>query len=225
MTTSVSDLLAPVDMEEPSADGVTPRTLRDYQVQAADAVEDQWREGYERTSVVLPTGSGKPVADHELVPTPDRGFVRMCDLKVGDYVFGSDGEPTRIVHVDPQGVIPLRRVHFDDGAHVVAGAGHLWEIKRRRRLPRVETTDWIRKQGYQDYDGYMWRLPIIDPVNYPERDLPLDPYLMGTLIANGSMKTGPIITTPDTHVIDELERRGVVLNKHQVAEKLSLIHI
>lgn len=219
MTTSVSDLLAPVEKEEPSADGVTPRTLRDYQVQAADAVEDQWREGYERTSVVLPTGSGKPIFDNELVPTPDRGFVRMSDLKVGDYVFGSDGEPTRIVHVDPQGVIPLRRVHFDDGASVVAGAGHLWEIKRKGRFPRVETTDWIRKQGYQDRDGYMWRLPIIDPVNYPARDLPLDPYLMGTLIANGSMKTGPVITTPDTHVIDELERRGVVLNKHHVDEK------
>ena len=213
-----TDLLAPVD-DEPAAGGVEPRELRPYQKEAADAAEDMWREGYERTSVVLPTGSGKPVADHELVPTPDRGFVRMSDLRVGDYVFGSDGEPTRIVHVDPQGVIPLRRVHFDDGSSVVAGAGHLWEIKRKGRFPRVETTDWIRKQGYQDRDGYMWRLPIIDPVNYPARDLPLDPYLMGTLIANGSMKTGPIITTPDTHVIDELERRGVFLNKHQVDEK------
>lgn len=213
-----TDLLAPVD-DEPAAGGVEPRELRPYQKEAADAAEDMWREGYERTSVVLPTGSGKPVADHELVPTPDRGFVRMSDLRVGDYVFGSDGEPTRIVHVDPQGVIPLRRVHFDDGSSVVAGAGHLWEIKRKGRFPRVETTDWIRKQGYQDRDGYMWRLPIIDPVNYPARDLPLDPYLVGTLIANGDMKSGPVITTPDTHVIDELERRGVFLNKHQVDEK------
>lgn len=213
------DLLRPVEDEHAGDTGITPRTLRPYQVDAADAVEQQWGEGYERTSVVLPTGSGKPVANHELVPTPDQGFVRMDELKVGDFVFGSDGEPTRIVHVEPQGVIPLRRVHFDDGASVVAGAGHLWEIKRKGRLPRVETTDWIRKQGYEDYNGYMWRLPIIDPVNYPPRELPLDPYLMGTLIANGSMKTGPVITTPDTHVIDELERRGVVLNKHRVAEK------
>lgn len=210
------DELRPVDPEPVGADGTTPRVLRDYQVEAADAVEQQWREGFERTSVVLPTGTGKPIYDHELVPTPDRGFVRMCDLKVGDYVFGSDGEPTRIVHVDPQGVIPLRRIHFDDGSHVVAGAGHLWEIKRKGRLPRVETTDWIRKQGYQDRDGYMWRLPIIDPVNYPARDLPLDPYLVGTLIANGDLKYVPDVTTPDTHVIDELERRGVVLNKHKI---------
>lgn len=213
-----TDLLAPVD-DEPAAGGAEPRQLRPYQKEAADAAEQQWREGYERTSVIMATGSGKPIFNNELVPTPDRGFVRMSDLRVGDYVFGSDGEPTRIVHVDPQGVIPLRRIHFDDGSSVVAGAGHLWEIKRRRRLPRVETTDWIRKQGYQDRDGYMWRLPIIDPVNYPARDLPLDPYLMGTLIANGSMKSGPVITTPDTHVIDELERRGVFLNKYQVDEK------
>ena len=210
-----TDLLAPVD-DEPAAGGVEPRQLRPYQKEAADAAEQQWREGYERTSVIMATGSGKPIFDNELVPTPDRGFVRMSDLRVGDYVFGSDGEPTRIVHVDPQGVIPLRRVHFDDGASVVAGAGHLWEIKRKGRFPRVETTDWIRKQGYQDRDGYMWRLPIIDPVNYPARDLPLDPYLVGTLIANGDLKSGPDVTTPDIHVIDELERRGVFLNKHKI---------
>lgn len=208
-----TDLLAPVD-DEPAAGGVEPRELRPYQKEAADAAEQQWREGYERTSVVLPTGSGKPVADHELVPTPDRGFVRMCDLKVGDYVFGSDGEPTRIVHVDPQGVIPLRRLHFDDGSSVVAGAGHLWEIKRKGRFPRVETTDWIRKQGYQDRDGYMWRLPIIDPVNYPTRDLPLDPYLVGSLIANGSLKYGPALVTPDEHVANEISRRGCDIRKH-----------
>ena len=77
MTTSVSDLLAPVEKEEPSADGVTPRTLRDYQVEAADAVEDQWRDGFERTSVVLPTGSGKPIYDHERVPTPDLSLIHI----------------------------------------------------------------------------------------------------------------------------------------------------
>lgn len=208
-----TDLLAPVD-DEPAAGGATPRELRPYQKEAADAAEDMWREGYERTSVVLPTGSGKPVANHELVPTPDRGFVRMSDLRVGDHVFGSDGEPTRIVHVDPQGVIPLRRLHFDDGSSVIAGAGHLWEIKRRRRLPRVETTDWIRKQGYQDCDGYMWRLPIIDPVNYPARDLPLDPYLVGSLIANGSLKTTSVLVTPDEYVTKEIARRGADIRKH-----------
>ncbi|AXN53326.1 DNA helicase [Mycobacterium phage Thonko] len=38
---------------------VEPRQLRDYQIEAADAVEREWAKGKRRTGVVLPTGSGK----------------------------------------------------------------------------------------------------------------------------------------------------------------------
>lgn len=36
-----------------------PRELRDYQREAADAIEANWAEGIQRVGVVLPTGSGK----------------------------------------------------------------------------------------------------------------------------------------------------------------------
>lgn len=36
-----------------------PRELRDYQSQAADAIEREWSAGKRRTGVVLPTGTGK----------------------------------------------------------------------------------------------------------------------------------------------------------------------
>lgn len=39
--------------------GTTPRTLRPYQLEAAEAVEADWAAGINRVGVVLPTGAGK----------------------------------------------------------------------------------------------------------------------------------------------------------------------
>ena len=46
-------------LEDPAPQTPAPRALRDYQSEAVENVERQWNEGTERTSVVLPTGSGK----------------------------------------------------------------------------------------------------------------------------------------------------------------------
>lgn len=50
-----------------------PRELRQYQVDAANAVERRWANGTRRTGVVLPTGSGKSTVIGELIR---RGRVR-----------------------------------------------------------------------------------------------------------------------------------------------------
>ena len=44
-----------------------PRELRDYQRDAANAVERKWEDGKRRTGVVLPTGSGKSTVIGELI--------------------------------------------------------------------------------------------------------------------------------------------------------------
>jgi superfamily II DNA or RNA helicase len=124
-----------------------PRALRDYQVEAVQAVHDAWDSDPDaRPGVVLPTGAGKPLHDDTEIPVPGGTFVRMGALKVGDKVIGSDGKPTRVVAVDPQGVIPLYRLTFDDCAEVLAGAGHLWTVRRNSRLPRTVTTEWLMNQ-------------------------------------------------------------------------------
>ena len=42
-----------------TASTAVPRTLREYQVEAVEAIEDHWADGLQRVGVVLPTGSGK----------------------------------------------------------------------------------------------------------------------------------------------------------------------
>lgn len=55
---------------------------------------------YRRGVIQRSKGWGKAEYLGNLVPTP-KGYRRFGDLKVGDYVFGSDGKPTKVIQVHP----------------------------------------------------------------------------------------------------------------------------
>lgn len=55
---------------------------------------------YRRGVIQRSKGWGKAEYLGNLVPTPN-GYRRFGDLKVGDYVFGSDGKPTKVIQVHP----------------------------------------------------------------------------------------------------------------------------
>lgn len=183
-----------------------PRELRDYQVAAVAAVEAEWDTGLQRTSVILPTGSGKALSDNTLVNTPS-GPRLHGDLRVGDQVFGPDGRPRRITHTHPQGVIDVYRVAFSDRTTLLVSGDHLWQVTRRHRKPRVMSTLDLMATDLVDHgDGGMWkwRIPQPEPLRYPDMDTEVPPYIVGALLANGYLAgTSPgsaMITTPDKFV-------------------------
>ena len=47
------------------------------------------------------TGVGKAIPNYTLIPTPT-GFRRVDEIEVGDYLFGQDGKPTKVLAVYPQ---------------------------------------------------------------------------------------------------------------------------
>src|SRR3954447_9032453 len=68
-------------------------------------------------------GRAQPVDTPVL--TPD-GFRPIGSLEVGDLVVGSDGRPTPVVGVYPQGRKDVYRVATQDGAATLASGDHLW---------------------------------------------------------------------------------------------------
>jgi replicative DNA helicase len=161
---------------------------------------------------------GKALALDTAIPTPG-GWTTMGELQVGDQVFDDDGVPCAVTYVSP--VHTERRcyrVELDDGSSIVADADHqwlaydlpAWTAWSQRHQPggsapsgppaeaRVVTTQQMVDEGVHAAGGRRlnWYLPLAQPLDLPERDLPVDPYVMGWWLGMG---TAPP-SDPDAHL-------------------------
>ncbi len=145
------------------------------------------------------------------VLTPD-GWRPIGDLQVGDLVIGSNGEPTPVLGVYPQGEKDVYRVTAQDGASTLACAEHLWTVrtrddKRRDKPWRVlETQDMIG--NLRAAHARRYELPMLTaPVCFPEREVPVDPYALGLLLGDGCLtgSTTPSFATEDPELAHALE--------------------
>ena len=73
-------------------------------------------------------GRAQPVSTKVLTPG---GFRPIGELTVGDLVVGSNGEPTPVLGVYPQGEKEIFRLSAQDGASTLATAEHLWAVRTR----------------------------------------------------------------------------------------------
>lgn len=150
-----------------------------------------------------PMGSG--------VLTPD-GWRSIGELEVGDLVIGSNGEPTPVLGVYPQGEKTIYRVFSQDGASVLASDEHLWTVRTRDDANRgkpwrvLETQEMIGDLRTAHYRK--WELPLLTaPVQFPEQPVPLDPYALGLLLGDGCITgaTTPSFSTNDEELADALQ--------------------
>lgn len=84
-------------------------------------------ENKQKLAGILSPGTGKEQPNSTPIPTPD-GFKLMGDIRPGDRVFGSDGKPTRVINVFPQGMKAVYEITLSDGRTVRCGLKHLWKV-------------------------------------------------------------------------------------------------
>jgi deoxycytidine triphosphate deaminase len=155
---------------------------------------------------------GKALALDTPVPTPE-GWTTMADLRVGDWVFDLDGHPTPVL--DTSEVIvgrPCRTVRFSDGTTIVADVDHQWQVwtrhdRHRRGVPSVLTTGEIERTLKHSATEYNHHVAQALPVHYPSRELPIDPYVLGAWLGDGT-STKAEITSIDQPILDELVLAG-----------------
>jgi deoxycytidine triphosphate deaminase len=155
---------------------------------------------------------GKALTIDTEVPTPG-GWTTMGEIEVGDEVFAPDGDPVPVVAVTE--VMADRRcfeVEFSDGTTVVADAQHQWEVQtkydqRCGERHRVVTTEKLAER-FKDAGGeYIHRVPRAEPVRYPKRELPIDPYVLGVWLGDGT-STAAEVTSIDLPILAQVFRAG-----------------
>jgi phosphate starvation-inducible PhoH-like protein len=144
------------------------------------------------------------------VLTPD-GWRPIGDLTVGDLVVASDGLPTPVLGVYPQGRKEIYRVTTQDGASTLACGEHLWTVRTvddrsHGRSARVlQTREMIGKLRRGHLHRY--EVPLVEPVEFVGRDVPIEPYALGLLLGDGCLTTTttPAFCTADPELAAALE--------------------
>ena len=132
------------------------------------------------------------------VPTP-QGFKTIGDLVIGDSVYGPDGLPTRVI---AKSTVCRDRELFavttDDNEVVYCDGGHLWSYHSETALKNshIIKTSTARELANWDKPNKPY-LPRHYAVQYPAKDLPIDPYVLGAWLGDGTSSLGRMTAHPD----------------------------
>lgn len=164
------------------------------------------QEGRRIIIVSVPPQNGKALHVDTPIPTPT-GWVRMGDIKTGDIVIGHDGNPVRVLHAHDPYEAELWRVTFEDRSTLLCDGDHLWsavsrDIAAYRQGNKIWGTDWptlsqtlsTREMAAtcdRPDKGQRWRIPN-GHLDLPDIDLPVDPYLLGYWLGDGSSASGRV---------------------------------
>ncbi|MGH2804005.1 MAG: PhoH family protein, partial [Thermoleophilaceae bacterium] len=126
-------------------------------------------------------GRAQPLDRQVLTPS---GFQAIGSLRVGDLVIGSDGRPTPVLGVYPQGRREVFRVRAQDGAATLCCGEHLWFVttpddRKHGKAGRVmQTRDMVGR--LRRHHQHRFELPLLRaPVELEPREVPVDPYALG----------------------------------------------
>lgn len=161
-----------------------------------------------RLMLLMPPRHGKQMADSTPVPTLS-GWVPHGALRPGDRVFGPDGRPTTVLAVSEKTPSDMV-VEMTDGSSFRCHENHEWKVyERARRRWIVMSTEAMAQRKLFSGGRAQFQLPIAGPLRFPYADLPMDPYVLGAWLGDGST-TKPCIThsPADKAVVEEVARRG-----------------
>jgi len=159
----------------------------------------------ERLMIFAPPGVAKALALDTPIPTPS-GWTTMGELRVGDQVFADDGKPCRVTWVSPiHRDRPVYAVRTDCGDNIIADRDHEWLVrlcgkprnggksldptrkpKRWEPFKIKETHELARPRGKRPM---IRRAGVLE---LPHADLPLDPYVLGVWLGDGTADSGSV---------------------------------
>lgn len=154
-----------------------------------------------------------PQPKYAKVLTPN-GWTTLGNLKVGDTICGTNGSFQSVVGVFDKGIKDIYRVALCDGnsatRFVECSEDHLWDVTTHYRHPYILTTKQMIESGLtagSNGGGRYFVKPT--PVEFLEKEnLPLDPYLLGVLLGDGSLsKNGDVeiaVGLKEEYIIDKL---------------------
>lgn len=155
--------------------------------------------------VAAAAGSGKALENGSIVYT-EQGQKKIEDLKIGELIYGEDGNLHSVIGIFPQGKKRKYIVKFSDGTEINCCDEHLWTFQTASQRSH-KSKNWNTKTLREIINNYNifiktsssqkvncnkrrnLFIPMTEPVKFSERPVPLDPYTLGALLGDGSLGT------------------------------------
>ena len=147
-----------------------------------------------------------------LISTPF-GFRPMGSMKIGSQISNPDGSVQRVIAIWPQGFKRVWKITCDDGSTCEAGEDHLW-VYRIGRDQRKTENQWLvgdTKELIKRLNkGYSAIIPLPEAVQFTlpshlRNRYPIDPYFLGVLIGDGSLRKHAVnVTSADYEIISRI---------------------
>lgn len=179
------------------------------------ALQDLEDDKLDILSISMPPGTGKGSTLYSKVLTPT-GFVEMRDIKVGSKVISGTGNVCDVTGVFPQGKKDVWEVIFDDGSKCRCSEDHLWTVQTRndRRRSNIDGAEKYRTielsqilKNYKVENGKRcnYSVDYVGKIDFEEKELPIQPYLLGVLLGDGGITCKDIrLTTPDAEIVSSV---------------------
>jgi len=152
-----------------------------------------WKRGY---MLIGPPGNGKAQPLYSKIKTPN-GWITMGEIKIGDEVCTPDGKTSNVIDLFPQGIKDVYRITFEDGRYTDCCGDHLWKIYGRNwRKTKLGDTRIMSLNSIIKYGKYEnLHIQLCKPIYGETKELPISPYILGSLIANGHLGSSIKITS------------------------------
>ena len=156
-------------------------------------------------------GLGKAQSLDSKIMTPS-GWKLMRDIQEGDKVIGSNGKPTMVTGVFPQGKLELFKVSFSDGTSTECCKEHLWSVntavrKKRKNSYRALSLKEIMYDIKEKNGNNKHYIPMVEAIDLKSKRFPINPYVLGVLLGDGFIKYHQVIfSTQDLDMIDFIKK-------------------
>lgn len=194
---------------------------------------------FKKALLLIARKNTKALALNTRIPTPS-GDKTIEEIQAGDFVFGVDGKPIKVLETseifrDRK----CLEFTFEDGEKIICDENHKWTVqtKEARRMNQyvpisnrksrskhkpnekgeivIQAFEMVNdfKRGRKDGKGmeYKYRVPIPEPLEYPDSVLPIDPYVLGIWLGDGDKNDNRIAVG-----VDDLETLKAEMQKREI---------
>ena len=168
------------------------------------------------------TGHGAKALSLDSRLFTENGRVTIADVKVGDKIFGADGNLATVTKKSEVFHRDMYEIVLEDGRKLKVSDEHINSVVQKKVIDNrpeyvkrdLYTHELIKESlqhvRYNKSDNKVTRENLLfiencRPLEYKEKAFPLDPYTLGLLLCDGSMKDDKFI--PEQYFYGSIEQR------------------